>query len=190
MNVFDQWRAVYDELTPAGHRLVAELMAMIWPDQRHYSIPAVLEFLSAAKPRTVMEFGGYDGALAAEVLPLFPALERWTNHDIVRVPQVCTDSRYELEGLRQSDVLIASHSFEHVKSMEIIRVVEIVDPAHIFVDSPLTQSERPDWDGYQGTHILSLSWDQLAAALVLKGYRETGRWNTNGSHARSYKRAA
>lgn len=190
MNVFDQWRAAYGELTPAGHRLVASLMAMIWPVQRHYRERAVRNFLSVANPRSVVEFGGYDGALAAAMLPECPDIESWTNYDLVEVPQVCEDSRYSLGPLRQADALVASHSFEHITATELLDVVQGVQASSVFVDSPLPQDGAVDWRGYEGTHILPLSWHDLDTLLVAQGYVESGRWATNGSHARSYRMAA
>lgn len=188
-SVFDQWRAAYSELTPAGHALVAELMAMVWPRQQHYDERAVRKFLHDCAPRTVVEFGGYDGALAAAMLPGFPRIESWVNHDIVAVPQVCSDKRYRLGALTHADAMIASHSFEHVSTTEAFEAIRAVRPRALFVDAPLPQSGSVDWSGYQGTHILPLSWSEFDSYVRLNGYTESARWNTNKSHARAYRSA-
>ena len=185
--VFDVWRSVYDEMTPESHRAVNRLMCERWPDQRHYHPASVSSFLTMAEPGTVMEFGGYTGQLASEMLAQFPAISRWVNCDFAPVDHVCLDSRYSNGEVEPSDALVAAHVFEHIREHEIDAVLRGAMARDLYIDCPLPARQGTNWRGYQGTHILSLSWSELAELIEGHGYTETARWDTVKSHARAYR---
>lgn len=192
--IFDMWREAYSELTPKTSALVNNLMARIWPQQPAFHLGSVLEFLDYASPRTIIEFGGFNGELAEKVLSRDKdTIREWVNIENCGVRSVCSDSRYRVatEIPRAEDftgcvALIAIHSFEHISSGEAMGIVSRCLANHVYIDCPIPQTTKPDWIGYYGTHITDMSWHEMATSVISIGYNEVGGWSTNSSMAKSF----
>lgn len=175
MTVLDwnQWRADYDKMSFAEHQAFNAECLKQHPVQQSFDTRAVDAFVQVHKPRTVVELGGWDGALADKILWKNKHIIEWRNIDITPdVPQVCLDDRYSVEVLSdwpwrqqvQADALIASHVFEHMKLAEIEWLLTEWEFDRIYADIPL-YTEATDWDGYEGSHILEVSMGELVTAL-------------------------
>lgn len=173
---FDEWRARYDTLTFHEHQQINAEWAIQYPHQRSFDTDAVASFLGEHQPGSVVELGGWDGALAAEMLYRFPVVETWVNYDITpNVPQVCADTRYERVVLddwawnreARADVLIASHVFEHMRAGQIRLLLDRWDIDSVYVDAPVNGGV---WDGYHGSHILELDQAGLVALVESCGF--------------------
>lgn len=178
---WDQWRADYDTMTFAEHQAFNAEVARQHPVQRQWDGDAVRAFLSRRQPQTVVELGGWDGSLAAAMLPDFPAILRWRNLDITPdVPQACISPRYQREVLEgwpwhqteTADALVASHVFEHMRIREIEQLLSAWDVSAVFIDAPIRQVSS-HWVGYEGTHILEVGSDELLNRLVDLDYEAT-----------------
>lgn len=175
---FDHWRANYNTWTFAQHQTYNAELAVRYPDQASFDLDACERFLEERQPGSVVELGGWDGKLATHMLGLFPGIETWVNYDITpNVPQVCDDSRYERVVLDDwpwkrkaaGDCLVASHVFEHMRMHEIELLLRKWDIDSLYVDVPLTGAT--DWAGYNGTHILEVSDNDLLRRLLDAGHR-------------------
>lgn len=178
----DAWRKAYlaGELTYADHRRIYERIAVEYPNQNYYAAELAKHFFAGATPEEVFELGGWDGALAAEVLPEAASIQRWTNYEIVKVPQVCTDPRYrlavpnrfvwELPSLH-GDAFFASHVLEHLTAADMEKLLDKLDTFRwAYVDVPLP-SEPFDWKGTTTTHALVWSISEFDQAWEERGWR-------------------
>jgi len=176
---WDQWRAEYAELSFAEQQAFYRQVAIAHPEQQHFDLDAAVEAFKLVDEDsfTVAELGGWDGALAGELIARFPIL-RWINWDIVAVePQVCVDHRYfavELDDWfwseRQSaDVFVATHMIEHIRASELEELFDCLDVGYIYLEAPLT-NEGQQWAGYRGSHILELGWREVTKLLTDRGY--------------------
>lgn len=178
---WDRWRARYDAMSFREHQEFNRQVSLQYPEQRCFNADAVRDFLHKTKPERVLELGGWDGGLAAEVLPGFPNISKWVNYDITPLAaRVCDDPRYELVVVsdwpwklpQAGDVLIASHVLEHMLMSEIEHLLSEWDVRAVFMDIPIG-SGTPVWHGYEGTHILEVGSTELLFRLGRLGYEVT-----------------
>ncbi len=172
------WRDEYPRMTFEAARAWNDAVAVEYPDQRHYDAPAITEFVNATGAVSVVDFGGWDGALAAEVLPLAPLVGSWETWDISLLPQACEDPRYSTftpdgwiwnQPPRRADLLVASHTLEHLTEDQIRAFFARHTFEHVFVDVPMTDA-HPRWVNSTTMHILEMSAPDLAELICLFGY--------------------
>jgi len=178
-------------MTFADQQEFYRVVAIEHPEQQHFNTNAAISaFEQIDEPSfTVVELGGWDGALAYHLLDRFPIL-RWINYDIVSVePQVCIDRRYhpvELDDWfwnerRTADVFVATHMIEHITDRELGELFDCLDVDWIYLEAPLL-IDGQKWYGYRGSHILELGWKDVVAMLYERGYepayseRDIGLW--------------
>lgn len=180
MNVseLDSYRAGYRAGMPySEHRVFYDRLALEHPEQNYYSLTLAREFFQWCEPDTVLELGGWDGGLAAEILP-DSGIRSWLNYEIAKVPQVCTDLRYtrivatnwlwELK-LRPADAFVASHSLEHLTAEHLDMLLWALDAKFAYVDVPLFDVPH-DWNGSSTTHALELSIVQFDEMWAWHGW--------------------
>lgn len=173
------WRANYDLMTFRQHQDFYADVAAIHPEQNCWNKDATRKFVNSRRPREIVEVGGWNGSLANAILREFPQIDTWVNYEIAPdVPQECTNGRYTRVTLAdwpwhrklRADALIASHVFEHMRITEIEKLVQAWDVASIYIDCPIGP-DAPNWDGYEGSHILEVGSTELLARLKRIGYR-------------------
>lgn len=183
---FDTWRERYDRMTFREHQDFNSELAVLYPVQRSFDPTAAHKFLSTRNPRQVVEIGGWDGALAAQMLELFPDIKTWVNYDITpNVPQVCDDRRYHRVVLVdwpwkcsiRGDALIASHVFEHMRMQEVVDTLSRWDVPSVYADVPITSPTG--WSGYNGTHILEVGAGDFLERVQSIGFA-VDVWRLNG----------
>ncbi|HET9520694.1 MAG TPA: hypothetical protein VFO73_06605, partial [Candidatus Limnocylindrales bacterium] len=177
---WDEWRANYDRWSFEEHRRFYRKVAGRYPIQRQWDGAAVRAFLADTLPRRVVEIGGWDGSLAAEMLREFDTIETWTNYEIADVPQACDDGRYRRVVLDdwpwlldvEADALIASHVVEHMRVTEAEELLRRWDLGAAFIDTPVGKTAR-SWAGYRGSHIIEVGNGELVERLASTGYDPT-----------------
>lgn len=185
---WNAWRANYDTMSFADHQEFNADCVRLHPEQRCWNGEACDRFLAERWPRTVVELGGWDGSLAADMLARHPRIDVWTNYDISPgVPQACDDPRYQRVVLDywpwhyypQADALIASHVFEHMRAEEVVRLVARWDVGSIYIDCPVGPGPS-GWHGYEGSHILEVGSTELLWRLEQVGYKAAYVDNAGG----------
>ena len=174
---WNQWRNDYDEMSFADHQAFNAEAARLHPEQRCWDAEACATFLEERRPASVVELGGWDGSLAAEMLARFPSIRSWTNFDITPdVPQACDDPRYLRRVLTnwpwrlapKADALVASHVFEHMRMREVEWLLDRWDVDSVYVDIPI--SGPPNWDGYTGSHIIEAGVGEFLTRMDALGF--------------------
>lgn len=191
---FEDFRADYDRMGFRSQVAFYQWVATMFPAQASFDATACRMFLDATKPSSVCEVGGWDGGLAATVLPNASFVTSWDNHDLVHVPQVCFDRRYHQRVLKdwfwkvapQADALVASHVVEHLSVPHVEALLDCLTGYRcVFLTVPIPETEKPDWRGYHGSHVLPLSWAELRGLLATRGWTETGRLGESSWFARA-----
>lgn len=200
---FDGWRALYDELTDEEQFEYARELAVLYPDQERANLGACERFFADTPLPLgcVLEIGGWNGSLAAQILTTHPELLSWTNIDPnADRSQVTSDSRYrplvpvffywwryrEYPLFREYDTLVASHVLEHFKVRDIHDMLSALpEVLYAYVECPIAQTGENDWAGYDGTHILECGWDGLTEVFKQHGFQDKG---THQGDCRAYSR--
>jgi hypothetical protein len=183
----DAWRDSYTsgDLRIEDHRALYERVAAEYPEQNYYALPLVLDFLRWANPATVLEMGGWDGALARDVFDRREGADivMWQNHEVVGVGQVCDDTRYfrvvdtdlflwEYDAL-SADAFVASHVLEHLTAddlMALITQLALSNIDFVYADVPLGIKGQ-DWRGTTTTHVLPWSISEFDQEWYDAGYK-------------------
>ena len=176
---WDEWRREHANLTFADQQAFYSRVAEHYPHQQSFDAVAahdVFDFIPEER-LDVVELGGWDGALAAIMLSRSD-ISRWTNYDLVEVPQVCRHANYRLELLRdylwnqepvRGDVFVACHTIEHLTARELELLFSVLLVPYVYLQSPL-KFEPVDWAGYPGSHILEIGWNGVAELLQVCGF--------------------
>jgi hypothetical protein len=174
---WDAWRHAYPTMSFSEACEVNDVIASLYPEQQHFAGDLVAAFVERVQPVSVIELGGWDGALAAWAMG--PSVVRWENWDLSAVPQVCEDPRYRLVRLTDwawelpreyADLCVASHVLEHLTAGQISAFFMAHRFANVVVDVPIGPLPV-GWMGSTTTHILELSAGELADLIGSCGYR-------------------
>lgn len=177
---WDAWRAEYDAMTYQDQQAFYDEVFDTYPVQRAYDPLLVGGLLTLTRPKTVLEFGGWTGDLARDLLPGMPWIESWTNVDCSRkalAASVCDDPRYRprlaecwlWEEEWSADFVVASHVIEHIRAKELAQLLRSVKCRALYLEAPL-RMEPTDWSGYAGSHILEIGWAGVDGLAGLAGY--------------------
>jgi len=183
---FEAFRAGYHTMSFA--QLVAWYahVAVEFPDQSYWHTPSVMEFLHDTRPGTLVELGGWDGGLAASVLPHSDLPHAWANCDLVRVePHLCDDPRYTWRMLTDwwwqtpvaADAFVASHVIEHLSAdhfTSLVSALTRVGYRAAYVSAPLKELDATDWTGSTTTHVLGWSMSDVDGLFTDRGWRRVG----------------
>jgi hypothetical protein len=176
---WDDWRARHASLTFADQQAFYQRVAEIYPHQQSFDAALchdAFDFI-AGEDLDVLELGGWDGALAGLMLGRSD-VSRWTNCDLIEVPQVCRHEGYVLHVLqdylwympeRRADVFVACHTIEHLSVAELSKLFDWVRAAYVYLEAPIGAVGK-DWRGYPGSHILDIGWIEVRAMLEKRGY--------------------
>lgn len=174
---FDEWRAAYDTLTDEEHAEAAQAFLRDYAEKDCFNLALLAPTLARLQLTRIIEVGGGSGRLARLLLEGLPTVRAWVNYELIYFGGAFS-SRYQLrdrprlweEKNVRGDVLLFSHSAEHLRLHQILGCVRAMSELkHLVILAPLPD-EPPDWSGYQGTHILEVGWDALTARLALEGF--------------------
>jgi hypothetical protein len=184
--VFNQWRANYEQMTNEEHTEFTEACAERFPDQVHFTaanFEKVFEQLGPSQPR-VLEIGGWKGELAKHCLEKFP-IKSWTNIEFCKSAiknSKCTDRRYftlqperfdwfETPRVIDFDVCVSSNTIEHFSDDHFFRLLgHVAGIPTIVFEAPIS-NEGQTWNDYWGTHILETGWDKINFCMKACGYK-------------------
>jgi len=180
---FDLWRENYDQYSFEDMKAFYAEVAEKFPDQQHFDLNAIRAAFSCfGAPVSVVELGGWDGALADKMFNT-GKVASWRNFDIADVPQVCKRDEYSLVVLddwfwngpvRYADVFVATHTVEHIRATDLGDVFDSLHVDYIYLEAPL-EDYPTDWTGYHGSHILEIGWDGIDEMLLKRGFAWLGR---------------
>ena len=173
---WDAWRAGYDNMSFEDQCAFYDQVWGWWPFQAYFNPEPARRALAGVV--SVVELGGWQGHLAADVLGLRPDFVRWTNYDICKgalMNPATDDDRYLpqlLEGfpwdveLASADALVATHFAEHIKAAELEALAErhFRDYRLIYLEVPISE-EPTNWSGQDCSHILEWGWVELQALI-------------------------
>lgn len=196
---FDQWRTTYGTRTLAEESAFYDKVAVEHPEQQQWKSRASFTVAALEGATSVVELGPWRGELAASVLRRVPTIDSWAGFDVCRwaVENTrCTHTAYEpvtltdwpwATDLPSADVFVASHVLEHLSWEHVQLLAEQFGKyARLVLDIPIPDDSPRDWQGYNGSHMLEVSWSEVDALLVDQGFWEASR---EGS-ARVYDRMA
>jgi len=182
MNKYDEWRANYDKMTYIDQlKYAMEFRGNgSGSETRHQLMSKEVELFLAQydwKSFDILEFGGWEGNLANEILKKTDHwhIIKWHNYDFAIhaiLDSECNDWRYRCiiqnkpvwdlsnEFFKEFDIFIASHCLEHIKFKELKGILTNIVRSPIefcLLDIPITDTPV-NWNGYEGTHILEVGY--------------------------------
>jgi glycosyltransferase involved in cell wall biosynthesis len=191
---WDQWRADYPNLSFKAQQDIYATVAEHSPDQNRFDEQSARAFLQLAAPSRVVEVGGWRGELAAALLPDFPTIKSWANHEIApNLEPSPTDQRYRHHILTDwpwkrrmvGDALVLSHVVEHMQAAQFGRLLSKFTGDWVYIDCPVSD-DPPDWTGYDGSHVIEVGWSGLTLLLNHHGFTLAGQHQAT---IRSFKRS-
>jgi hypothetical protein len=192
---FDFWRQSYDDMTYSAHQRFYNRVAETFPHQDKADRDAVESALIHAsvatrKPLRVWELGGWDGALARDMIERFgDEILTWRNIEIceaaIRKSWYSDESAYapcipsnwiwtypgDAKGY---DIAILSHVIEHLSWDHLQRCLNMLRTVpYIYIQTPgaLGQAPHPTaWMGTMSTHKLEVGLKEVQEHLEKIGY--------------------
>jgi len=183
--IWDLWRAHYPEFTYAEHR---EIWDTLYPKLKQQHCADVQWFLRSFQQlkdwgmdlsqARVVEFGSYDGWLAAECMRVFP-IAGWTEMVPYAVQQTSPEAigrgvlniaadkpLWEMSDMGTFDIFVSSHAIEHISTEDCLALLDFVCARSqvMLVEIP-TLAPGQTWDGAISSHILDLTQSQFVGAV-------------------------
>jgi hypothetical protein len=72
----------------------------------------------------------------------------------------------------ESDLFIATHFCEHLSADHFADLASALDSKHVYFEIPISEGGEA-WNGYHGTHKLTLGWSHVIAIMAAHGYTHT-----------------
>jgi hypothetical protein len=180
---WDRWRKNYDQMGWDDQVRFYNSVERQHPDQKFYSAWAVRRLLQhIMEPVRVLEIGGWKGELAAEVYT--DQIIEWLNIEVIKAAEqfgpkgdwydaiVPEDYIWNI-GLPQGyDLLVMSHTIEHVTGEQLALIVQQFDGEWAYFEAPLLGEHHDHWEGYNGSHILELGWNEVDDLMALSGFEK------------------
>lgn len=189
MNEFDKWRSNYDTMTIGEQIAYHNELEAKYPEQNHFNYERVKEALSVVQENvidifypTVLEFGTWKGDLALKAFEDFK-IHDWIGIEIceaairntkcARIKYVIPDrfDWFKEKRLGNPDIVIATHFIEHLSNEHFKDLANYIKGIrYVHFESPLTDGGN-DWEGYEGTHKLTLGWNQINEIMAANGFK-------------------
>lgn len=181
MNEFDKWRNAYNRMTLEEQIDYHNQLEAIYPDQNHYNYKNVREALDLVINPVVLEFGTWKGDLAAQAFKDY-RIKHWYGVEICKAAinkTKCSKVGYIIPSrfdwfaekrILKADIVIATHFIEHLSNEHFNQLVNYCKGIGIIhFESPLTDDGN-DWQGYEGTHKLTIGWKEINRIMKDNGY--------------------
>lgn len=186
--IFNQWRQQYAVLTDAEHATFYDEVARQYPDQYHADQRLVTQFFNTLplQSPTVLELGGWSGALADVILKHNKNIVVWRNLEISRLATtytICHDPRYAVEvptsfrwwrtyDCTSFDVFVAAHVLEHLSWPDVQEVLHKFSHCRAMcIEMPLFHYFTTLWNDTESSHILDVSWRTVRRYIESLGFR-------------------
>lgn len=202
--LFDLWRESYDEWPYTSHQRFYNMVAKAFPEQKKYDANIVLGAFTHAlslhgHPLRVWELGGWDGALAKEMIEACgDSITKWYNIEICqhiiergwddggKVYFAASPPSWVWEYPRifkRYDIAILSHVIEHLSWSHLSKLLAALKEIPcLYIQTPLALGQKPhetEWMGTMSTHKLEVGWNQIKRYLSALGYTEL--WHKDGT---------
>jgi hypothetical protein len=181
MNEFDKWRESYDTMTIDEQIYYHNDLEARYPEQNHYNYDNVKEALLLCNKPIVLEFGTWKGDLAKQAMQDFN-ISAWYGIEICEAAigsTKCKEVNYILptkfdwfkdKRTINADLIIATHFIEHLSNNHFQDLAKYCKGVkYIHFEAPLT-NEGNNWDGYIGTHKLTIGWNKINEIMKENGY--------------------
>ena len=162
----------------------------IRPVQKHFRVGNVITVLNmVGKPFRVLEFGGWKGDLASEMITHYgDSIISWTNIEICEAAinkTFCHSEKYKVikplrfdwfseERIENPDVIIATHFIEHISNEHFELLARYISGVPIvYFEAPMGDDTQ-SWCGYGGTHKLIYGWNDVKRIMGQHGYKNIG----------------
>lgn len=182
--VWNTWRALYNSLTDEEQFAFANECEEAYPHQIHHNKQNFDFLFKDVDGVKVLEIGGWKGELAQHCLAKY-SIASWNNVDVCSnavdktvsidrtryASSIPKQFRWFLHP-RQSDydVCVSAHTIEHFSNEDMLSLIKHISGVKtVMFDAPL-KMEGDDWHGYGGTHMLTMGWRGVNAAMVAEGY--------------------
>lgn len=179
IETFDKWRSEYDNLSYEEHCDFYDQIYDAFPAQDYCTLDSVDNFFQMIKflqrSCRVFEVGGWNGRTAKHCLLHHDFIDHWYNVELCRKVVETTPSslRYtsqvpncwvwDMPDFPYTNVLVASHSLEHMRVRQIGQLLDrMQNISYAYVEAPIAESAiNYDWTGDLSTHIIEVGWEQL-----------------------------
>jgi hypothetical protein len=200
----NRWRKNYELMTYQDHKNYYQAVFNEAPHQRQYTYDEVSYPFERLKDKNlwVIEFGGYQGELAHQILRKYDNIKLWDNYEITDRAlkyRICNDERYHpivLDGFIWDyasgthgipgvyNLFISSHTIEHITGHDfqklVDKVIRHVDYCILEIPLPMDMSKGVEtWNNYDGTHIQDLSYTKIVNILFEAGFTNFQRTGEN-----------
>lgn len=185
---WDRWRSTYGSRSLAEEAAFYDRVAAKHPEQQQWRQHADFTVAALEGATSVVELGPWRGELAAHAIEHVPTIGSWVGFDVcpwaventrcdhpAYQPVALTDWPWDTD-LPAADVFVASHVLEHL-SWEHLQALAAQFPKYgrLILDIPIPETVPRDWQGYRGSHMLDVSWADVAVLLVGQGFWEASR---------------
>lgn len=176
---FDQWRKNYDTATMEDQIAAHDEIGSLYPDQAHFDLEKIKDVLLNKNIKRVVEAGPWKGDLAHAILsdPAYDHIVSWIGIEIcqyAKLHTVVSDGRFvyynpsrfdfwneKAMSAIEGDIFIGTHFIEHLSDQHMMSLACVIQGyEHIYFEAPITLAGQ-SWDGYEGTHMLTLGWDKV-----------------------------
>ena len=173
---FNRFRETYPQLTFQDKKRIYTELRELYPRQSEFLHD--MEFLIAALPKepdkTIVEYGGYGGLMAALFLRENPSW-RWVNIELIPhkphwllrgknyVEIVLEKELWQSNFNLKADVFLTEQTIEHLSNGEFGQFVQWLKKQQyptVMLGSPLA-TEGQTWQDYYGAHVLTFGTRQV-----------------------------
>lgn len=186
---FDAWRENYLHMTYQDQQEFYDRVEAEHPHQAAFTVEYFGRFLEHISESLamiyVLEFGGWKGELARELLAIPPWIPIWCNVEICR--QAVENSLFRSPHyttlipknfpwnveLPPANVVVASHFIEHITRSDLDMLIQNLPASvrYVALEAPIPDEGNDiDWTGYHGSHILEIGWKQVKRLLMNNGF--------------------
>jgi len=165
---WDDFRAVYDELSIADLVEINTAWDAILPPQHHASVKAFKRMFrrTGRSHLKVVELGCYRGGLAAGVISTLQEkrIDKWIGYDINHAAIDAVVAPKIFEGVKLTnwfwevfpesyDVFVCAHTLEHFNRAQAGKILEkaVEHCRYILLEVPVA---KEGWPNYRGSHVL------------------------------------
>ncbi len=185
--VWDKWRELYYSLTPEENIEFGNDIEARYPGQQSYNV-ANFDYLfgEVCRAPAVIEIGGWKGELALHCMSKH-VIKSWFNIDMCKaavektVPMgslpYAARFPYEFDWFAREerkqdyDVCVSAHTIEHLSDRHLIQLIDYIRGIGLIMFEAPISPKGDNWDGYHGTHMLTMGWNGVNASMEGRGYR-------------------
>lgn len=189
---FEEWRGKYDTATFDEYKRFYRGVLHERSFSRSADVAVCQRFFSSLvhnEPFDVTELGGGDGYLASQVLRVCPAVQSWTNYEMLEefsTRQACWDERFRFRLLDRhawedgamefGNMFVCSHVIEHMKLRHVKSLLRYASAYAdiVYLESPLWYLPRV-WNTTGSLHLLEVGWSEIIKVCIEFGYRKVAQ---------------